>query len=435
MRKILIIEDEPTSALLLKEYLKSEECEIHISETGYEALEIIQEQCPDLILLDLGLPDMDGMDLIPEIQKISKHCEILIVTGEQSANSALKAIQRGARDYLVKPIEPDRLHVSVENAFDRINMARQLDGLQSKQGTADIGFGSIVGRSPGMLELYKKIESLGKCNEPVFIYGEHGAGKSLCAQSIHDSSEHASNSFVRINCLSIGDSNLLDACKEALNGGERPYSLYLQNIADLSAQNQADLLGMLDSETDFRFMSSSSRPLLEDVQAGSFREDLYYRTHILPLDIPPLRQRAQDISLLVHYFLTKFSDEHGKNFKEFDDLSLQALHDYHWPGNVRELESLIKSIVTLNADAEIVQSSMLPQNILNTPQDAANQNDGDNISADVDNLFQGQEIIAIRDLEQMAIEHALNVCDGNVQEAALKLKISPATLYRKKPAV
>lgn len=435
MRKILIVEDEPTSAILLKEYLKADNCEIHISETGYEALEAIQQECPDVVLLDLGLPDMNGMDLIPEIQKLSKHCEILIVTGEQSANSAIKAIKRGARDYLVKPIEQDRLRISVENAFDRINMARQLDGLQSEQGSIEIGFGDIVGRSSSMLELYKKIETLGKCDEPVFIYGENGTGKSLCARSIHDNGEHAANDFVKINCLSLSHSSLIDACEKARDGKTQPYTLHLQNIADLSAEDQADLLGMLDSDANFRLISTSSHPLLDDVHAGSFREDLYYRTHILPLDLPPLRQRAKDIGLLVNYFLSKFSAEYGKSFKEFDDLTLQTVHDYHWPGNVRELENLIKSIVTLNADTEIVHSSMLPQNILNLPQDAANQNNDEDTAPTADNLFQGERIVAIRDLEQMAIEHALNVCGGNVQEAALKLKISPATLYRKKPTV
>ena len=314
-------------------------------------------------------------------------------------------------------------------------MARQLDSIEAQKSDEQIGFGKIVGRSPRMLELYKNIESVAKCDDPVFIFGEHGSGKTLCAETIHENSAISETNFIRINCLSLPEKNLLDSYQGACEDSGKPHTLYLQNIEHLSDEDQSALLGALDRDHHFRLICSSSCSLLDEVRSGRFREDLYYRTHILPIDISPLRQRSKDIDLLLNYFLGKFSEEQGKHFKEFDDLSVRAFHDYHWPGNIRELENLIKGIVTLSADSDIVQSSMLPQNILSPTQDAANQNDGDAPELSSHKFFTGDDIIAIRDLEKMAIEHALKVCNGNVQEAALRLKISPATLYRKKPAL
>jgi len=432
MNRVLIIEDEPTSALILKEYLSADKVEIEISETGYEALEAIQREAPDLILLDLGLPDINGLDLIGDIHKISPHSEIIVVTGEKSADSAIRAIHLGARDYLLKPIDKERLFISAQNAFDRIQLSRQLIALKDSDDKAS-SFHGMVGQSNNILEVFSTIETLSECDDTVLIIGEHGTGKTLCAQTIHNISARADNPFIKINCLTLHKDQTALELSKAIASAEGG-TLYLSYITNLNNEAQNALFRLLDSDNDVRIICGSSKSTLDAVKNGEFREDLFYRINVLPLQIPALRTRGKDIKLLASYFLEKSNQDKNKNFKEFDDLTMQVLNDHHWPGNVRELENLVHRIVTLNADGDVVTSSMLPMDLVNiSNREASNENKAEANNSS-DNIFHGSEIIAIRDLEQMAIEHALAVCGGNVQEAALKLKISPATLYRKKPA-
>ena len=431
MQKILIVEDEPTSALLTQEYLKKEYPNISLVDSGYEGLEFIQGEAPDLVLLDLGLPDIDGMSLIRKIKKLPSSPDIIVITGETSTESALEAIQLGARDYLVKPIERERLHISVKNAFERIQLARQLSDLKKTDYDENIGFYDLIGRSSIMKDLYKLIENVAKADDSVLINGEHGSGKSLCAAHIHKLSARAKKPFVTLNAISLNDENAVQIIEKAAKDAEGGV-LYMKRLTELCKNGQATLLNLLDSKADIRLICSSFPPLIEAVKSGIFREDLYYRLNILPIDMAPLRQRGEDIHLLANYFLKTFSKKQGKNFKEFDNLSLKILNDYHWPGNVIELENMIRSVVTLNADGFVIEASMLPSSLPEARDSNKVEANPEHINASSANMFKGNEIIAIRDLEQMAIQHALDVCDGNVQEAALKLKISPATLYRKK---
>ena len=437
MNNILIVEDDPTTAAILEEFLKSDRLNIGtvtIKETGYEALEHIQGESPDLILLDLGLPDINGMDLIPKIQKSSPSSEIIVVTGEKSAESALKAIQLGARDYLVKPIKYDRLHVSIQNALDRINLARQLDEIQNEDNKKSVSFYGFIGKSNVMRNLYKNIENVAQSNDTVLITGEDGTGKTLCAEHIHKLSKRSSEPFTTINCVSINDQNTKNNFQELTSKASKG-TLYLKQITELPLEAQAELIKILESNPKMRIICSSTTPVIETVRNNNFREDLYYRLNILPIDIPPLRRRSDDIQLIASYFLSMFSDEQNKEFKEFDDLSIKLLSEHHWPGNVRELKNLIKSIVTMNAEEEeTVRSNMLPRALQGIEHETTNENEVNN-TTNLDNIFYGDEVIPICDLERMAIEHALKVCNGNVQKAALKLKISPATLYRKKPSI
>jgi len=429
MNRVLIIEDEPTSAIILKEHLSANNPNIEIAETGYEALEAIQSEAPDLILLDLGLPDINGLDLIGDIQKISSHSEIIVVTGEKSADSAIRAIHLGARDYLIKPIDKERLYISVQNAFDRIELSRQLAELKNNEQSS---YNGIIGKSHNIRDVFKTIDTLSQCEDTVLITGEHGSGKTLCARTIHDNGTRADNPFSKINCSTLQGSRGGAELNTAFSDCERG-TLYLSNITEMCPQTQNELFKFLDAPVDVRLICSSSQSTLDAVKDGAFREDLFYRINVLPIDIPPLRARGQDINLLASYFLERYSKKTDKNFKEFDDLTLQAFNDHHWPGNVRELENLIHRITTLNADSDLVTSSMLPTDLLSISQQKPSNENEIGSRTHSENLFNDSEVIAIRDLEQMAIEHALNVCDGNVQQAALKLKISPATLYRKKP--
>ena len=431
LKSVLVIEDDPTAALLLKEFLAEDSRSVNVVETGYEALEEIQREAPEIILLDLGLPDVDGLDLIADIRRHASHSEIIVVTGEKSADSALKAIHCGARDYIMKPIDRDRLLTSVQNAFERITLARELRTLKQDE-KSNAGFHGLVGRSAAMLDLYKAIENLAECDERVFITGEHGVGKTLCAETIHRHSSRKDKPFVKLNCLTLGrDFSASEFSKnvDAAEGG----TLYFSYVTELCDEAQEAVFELLDSDKDIRIMCSTPRSITDKLKDGTFRQDLFYRLNVLPLEMTPLRQRGEDVSLLANVFLKEFSQKQDKNFEEFDDMSVKILESHHWPGNVRELRNVVQSIVRLNNEGTVVTSSMLPKELVQASHVAANENDESSRPVSVDNLFEGMDVVPIPELEQMAIKHALDVCDGNVQEAALKLKISPATLYRKRP--
>ena len=427
MEKILIVEDDPLAVKIMMECLRDQSYEIDTVDTAYEAFEYIKTDKPDLVLLDLRLPDMEGIDIIRKMNRISPAIDIIVVTGQTSAEVAMEAMQEGARNYLVKPIQKQRLLITVQTVFETIKLKKQLQKTHSDEQISQ-GFHNFIGRSNVMLDLYKAIENISQSDETVVIYGEQGVGKALTAETIHKLSHRKSAPFIKINALALGSKSLSDLMNTAKNG-----TVYLNNVANLGEDHQKILLEIMEDNPSFRLICSAPESLIEAVKAGSFREDLYYRINILPLNIAPLRERNADISRIALYFLKKYSAAMLKNFEIYDDISLRILNDYHWPGNVRELENMVKNIVTLNADDQkIVTKPMLPSEILQSTPSPVNENNAEPVSK-ANNLFNGDEIIAIRDLERMAIEHALEVCGGNVQEAALHLKISPATLYRKKP--
>lgn len=429
MKHILIIEDDAVAAALMGEYLKEKNYRFAVAESGYDALEKIQEDKPDLIFLDLGLPDMEGLTLLKKIRQASPDTEIHVLTGNESTEQAIRCIREGAKNYLLKPIEPDLLYVCIENAFERIDLNRQLTQLKKAQ-NPDGAFHDVIGRSNSMLNLYKTIENVADLKETILISGEKGTGKTLIAKTIHNAGETSGAPFIKCNCIAIDKDDAKQALIEHLKDAEGG-TLYINNVDNLHPDAQVSLFALLEENVNTRVISSSSMQPLDAVKIGSLREDLYYRLNIIPIDIPPLRRRAQDINLLARFFLDKHSRESNKNYQDFDEATLRIFQDYHWPGNVLELENMVKTIVLLQPDGEVIKASMLPAHMatigdiedeLSTPLSMTQKQD----------IF-GDTVIAIRDLEKMAIQHALDLCGGNVQEAALKLKISPATLYRKKP--
>ena len=431
MASVLLVEDDPAVGILLSEFLKSEGLITALAETGYEALDLAKQDNPDVVLMDLGLPDMNGLDLIREMQPVCKNAEIIIVTGHGDAVSAMQALNLGAKDYLVKPVEKERLIVTVKNALERVELGRKVRQLSGQSADSESNkFFGIVGASNTMRNTFKLIDMAAQSHESVLIAGEQGTGKALTARTIHEIGKLQDEPFKAMNCsLAHTDEDeheILRGITEFEKG-----TLYLAHISELGQNLQSKILKILESDPAFRIIASTSNTPLDEVKNKKLREDLYYRLNILPIDLPPLRQRGDDIMLLASYFLQRFSREMEKNFKDFDTPSIRILLGHHWPGNIRELQNVIKSIVSLNADEETVTARMFPRNLFDIGNETANEN-----TQTTDRIlkipFTGEDIIPIRELEQMAISHALEVCEGNVQEAAIKLKISPATLYRKK---
>lgn len=430
MTEILIVEDDPTASLLLTSFLETENIPSRAVENGHDAIEYLRNNVVDIVLLDLGLPDIKGLDLIQKVQETSTSAEIIVVTGESSADVALEAIRLGAKDYIVKPITAERLLVTVKNISERIELNRKIASLEHED-KLQKNFKDFIGLSNVMQDVYRAIEAAAQSSENVFIHGEQGVGKKLCAKSIHSLSQRGDQPFIVVDCnlLDEEESDATAELRDALVKAEGG-TCYLAHIPALPEQAQKMLMKFFEQKHDVRLICSSRGAALDKVKSGHLREDLYYRLNILPITLPPLRERGEDIDLIASFYLREYARDATKNFEMFNANALALLRSFHWPGNVRELQNVVKSIVLLNQDTKVVTHRMIPKDIFEGDDSAAGHNENTQQKTTV---FEGKDIIPIPDLEKMAIEHALKVCNGNVQEASLRLKISPATLYRKKP--
>jgi len=430
MRKILVVEDDPAASFLIEAHLEQGGYDYSIVDCGSDALESAQEFIPDIILLDLVLPDGSGIDLIPRLKAINKNAVIIVVTGQKSADSALEAIKAGAKDYIVKPIERERLYVSIENALSYIELHTQVKTLK-KDRKKEFSFHGIVGNSSPMRDLYKAIENSALCSHMIYIKGESGTGKTLCARTIHKLSSFSEGPFVTYTTPTRETTSkkapILKDIEKARGG-----TLYLCDISLLSNLDQEALMSNIGEDLDLRIISSSSKDPHATMKDGHLRTDLFYRLHTLPFTIPPLRNRGNDIKLLATYFLKKIAKENDKSFEFFDEKCFPFFTAHHWPGNIREMENLVRSIVLMNPDAETVKPTMLPEPLSNIHATKLVEDKVLNTQINQNEYFEGQNIIPLAKLEKLAINHALEACDGNVQKAAMKLGISSATLYRKR---
>ncbi len=451
MRKILIIEDESSIALTLKEYLRASSFDIHLCHDGYEGLHMIQKIDPEIILLDLGLPDMDGLDILKHIEKHQHKCAAIVITGNTDTNVVVEAMQLGAYDFVPKPVSPDRLKTSIKNALERIELKKIA---QSYEIMARDGFQGFVGKSPTMQAVYTMIENAGPSNAPVFITGESGTGKELAARALHDLSPRAKKPFEVLNCAAIPndllESVIFGHVKGAFTGATSDRkgaatradggTFFLDELGEMPMALQAKLLRFIQTGTfkavgdsrqqtvDVRFICATNRDPLDAVHQGLLREDLYYRLNVIPVHLPPLRDRGQDILLLAHYYLKKYSAEENKDFKDFSPEAVQLLEGNFWSGNVRELENTIRRVVILN-NSDTVDETMLSEF---TKKDSSTLSDDH--SNNVIGTFlprQESDVKTLLDYEKNIIQAVLAVCDGNITKAARMLGINPATIHRK----
>lgn len=457
---VLIVEDERLLGQVYLSYLESAGYQPKHVVTGREALQCLQIDPPDIMLLDLMLPDMDGLEILQQVQLESLAITVIIITSESSADIAVKAMHRGAFDYLVKPVDAERLLTTVRNASERQNLRTTLTQFQAFQPRNR--FEGFLGQAPLMQAVYRMIENASASNASVFITGESGTGKEVCAEAVHNLSSRQNNPIISINCAAIPrellESEIFGHTKGAFSGATKERSgaagaankgtLFFDEVCDMDMDLQAKLLRFIqtkryrrvgsdkEEETDVRFICATNRNPLNEVRSGRFREDLYYRLFVIPIELPPLRLRDNDVLQLASHFLEKYAEEESKNFEGFLPEAEQALLDFNWPGNVRQLQNLFHKMVVVH-DGGMVSAAML-----DLP-------DNDNT---VDNLADGQNVTtyktagnkvpvsrldkkAIRPLwqeEKFIIERAIELCGGNVVEAASKLGISDSTIYRKR---
>jgi len=373
MPVILIVDDEPLQRDILKTILDSEGYETHTAASGREALSIAENIHPDVILTDLRMEGMDGIELLDAIPKKPFEPSIIIITAHGTISSAVEAVKKGAFDYLSKPLNKDTLLLNVRRAVERATLLRENIQMQ-KELFRKFNIEGIIGKSAKMQRAIEIMKKIAPSNVTVLINGESGTGKELAARAIHYNSPRRTKPYTAINCAAIPD-NLFESelfgyeagaftgavsRKEGLfritDGG----TLFLDEIGDLSLPMQSKLLRVLQDKeirrvggkeaikVDVRIISATNKELEKELSEGKFRDDLYYRLKIVNIDLPPLRERVEDIPELAGFFLNKYNREFGRRIKAIDPAAMKLLSEYHWPGNIRQLETVIERAVLMN---------------------------------------------------------------------------------------
>ena len=458
---ILIIEDTPSLARLYKQYLDGENAVITAVGTGAEAMDSLDAADPSIVLLDLRLPDMDGLDILKEIKLREMSCEVVVVTAHGSVNIAVEAMRAGAHDFLVKPFNAERLLVTVRNALKHRSLSALVDHFKDTVRETYLGF---IGSSLAMQAVYRTIDAAAASKATVFITGESGTGKEIAAEAIHRQSPRNDGPFVAINCGAIPkdlmESEIFGHVKGAFTGAHVDRegaasrasggTLFLDEICEMDLALQTKLLrfvqtgsfqkvgGSKTEKVDVRFICATNRDPLAEVEAGHFREDLYYRLHVVPVHLPPLRDRDADVTEIARHFLGVYAEEEGKQFASFAPDAEKTVVEFPWPGNIRQLQNIIRNIVVLH-DGDVVTAEMLPpplgrQEMAQEAGRSAERQHGQTESAlqAATTAVSDGEIVPLWRVEREVIERAIAACDGNIPKAAAKLGISPSTIYRKK---
>jgi two-component system response regulator HydG len=438
-KTILIVDDEKSHRLMLRAHLEREGFQIVEASDGHEAVERVNERSFDLVLMDIRMPTMDGIEALKRIQEAAAATPVIMMTAYGSINSAVEALKAGAADYLTKPLDMDELIFKAKKALHY----RQLEEeniLQKERLGMRFDFSSIIGTSPAMKKLFETLSMAAPTEATVLLLGESGTGKELVANAIHQNSPRNDKPYVKVNCAALpetlleselfghekgaftGAINTKKGRFERANGG----TLFLDEIGEMSPPTQTKILRVLQEreleavggtktiKVDVRIIAATNKDLAEEVKKVRFREDLYYRLNVVPITIPPLRERTEDIPLLAEHFLRIYSEKNKRKFKGFDPRVMDAFISYSWPGNVRELENIVERIVIMSREDTITLED-LPSGI------AGPQGEGDWTPPPT----------SLRDVERETILKTLHQTGGNRTHAAQILGITRKTLHNK----
>jgi DNA-binding NtrC family response regulator len=380
--KILVVDDAEETVEVIKRNLESEGYGVFISYNVIDAIKILESTPIDLVLTDLKMPKVSGLDLIRHVRENYKETEVMMITGYATIENAVEAVKTGAEEYLTKPFTDEELINAVKRVLNKLNNRKMT--LEEPLSSTFKNYG-LLGSSSPMKKVFQAIEKIVHSNANVLITGESGTGKELVARAIHYRSARSSAPFVPVNCggipESLLESELFGYVKGAFTGAIESRAgffqtadggtIFLDEIAETSLGMQVKLLRVLEDKevymvgtnkgrkVDIRIIAATNKDLLNLVQKGFFREDLYFRLNVITINLPPLQEREEDILLLINHFAKKFAEEIGKPIPKFSDKALKVLKDYNWPGNVRELENVIQRIV-LMTDGELIEVPDLP---------------------------------------------------------------------------
>lgn len=438
--KLLVVDDEPDFLHVLKSFFSFGDYEVQTAGSGEEALRLISETAFDAVITDMAMGGMSGLELLRTIKQSDANLPVIIMTGVGTIESAVEAIQFGAFHYVTKPFNPQDLDNLVHRAIESANMQRRLaenDCRQEDQGSM------MVGTSRRMQDVLQTVQKVAASDVPILILGETGTGKSLLARHIHEQSDRSDRDFMTIDCASLAD-NLLEselfghvkgaftgavAAKRGLLEEAQGGTVFLDEIGEMSPSTQVKLLGAVQElkikpvggnktiNIDVRFISATSRDLKAEIEAGGFREDLYFRLAVIPLVMPPLRERTEDILMFVHHFVETFNRRYKKRVSHIDPTVTHLLLSSPWKGNIRELENTIERAVLL-ADSDAITSDSLC--LTNQPR-----------SRRLEPVSPVSLRRVVEEAEKMAIIQVLQEVEGNRTAAAKRLGIGRRTLYDK----
>ncbi|WP_456431168.1 sigma-54-dependent transcriptional regulator [Thermosulfuriphilus sp.] len=441
--RILVVDDEESIIESLSGILEDEGFEVEGAISGQEALNKVSESVPDLVLLDVWLPDLDGLDVLRELKVGYPDLPVIIISGHGTVETAVRATKLGAHDFIEKPLSYDRVVLSVRNALKFRALERENVLLKNKVRTRQ-----ITGTSPAVLRLREQIARVAPTDSTVLILGESGAGKEVVAQMIHAASRRREKPLVEINCAAIPEdlieAELFGYEKGAFTGALTSKkgkfdladggTLFLDEIGDMSLKTQAKILRILQEQrfervggtrtlkVDVRIIAATNKDLRQEIKRGNFREDLYYRLNVVPIEVPPLRERLEDIPLLIEDFLQEIAENTGLGRKRVTPEVLEALERYHWPGNVRELRNLVERLVIMSPGPEI-EISTLPDYIRNPDPPSKGLQEP---------WFACEDLRQARALfEREFILRKLRAHGGNISQTAEAIGLERSHLYRK----
>lgn len=385
MRKILVVDDDPSILKVIVMRLESEGYEVLATTSAHQARPMIEQASFDLALLDLKLAEGNGIQLMEELHRVNPELPVIILTAHGSINSAVEAIKKGAYSYLTKPFDYQELLLQIKKYTETRKLSDEVNRLRKLVGD-EYGFKNIIGKSAKMKQVLARVSQAAEVDSNVYIHGESGTGKELIAKSLHMASSRSEGPFVALNCAAIPEtlleSELFGYKRGAFTGAVRDKtgffqksnggSLFLDEISEMPMSMQSKLLRVLDDKefyplgggkiikVDSRIIAASNKNLEEEVREGRFREDLFYRIHVIVIELPPLRERVEDIPLLARHFLRIHSRKMQKPLKGLTPRALQKLINHQWPGNVRELENTIESAVVMSMEEIIHEDLILP---------------------------------------------------------------------------
>jgi two-component system nitrogen regulation response regulator NtrX len=441
---ILIVDDDVEILNSLSGILQDEGYNTITAKTGEDALKLIQENGVELVLLDVKLPDIDGVEVLRKIKETESDISVIMISGNATISIAVESTKLGASDFIEKPFSPiekiDRMLLTIKQAIERQQLEQENRTFRSKEQRKY----AMVGESEATQRLYDQIDKAAPSKGRVLITGENGTGKELVARAIHQMSNRSSGKFIEVNCAAIPqeliESELLGHEKGSFTGaGARQIgkfeqaiggTLFLDEIGDMSLTAQSKVLRAIEEgeiqriggtrtlKLDVRLISATNKVLEKEIEKGNFRQDLFYRLNVIPITVPPLRERKDDIPILVQHFVEQFCDENGKPVKKISLDALTALKNYEWPGNIRELRNIVERLIimvdndTINA-SHILSAMRIDHTQASSPADSKSLKD------------------MMDEYEKKIIISELEANEGNVSQTAKKLNIDRANLYRK----
>jgi len=430
-----VVDDEPMVCLALTNWLEEENYFTKAVGGGPEAIASLREENWDIVILDLRMPGMDGIEVLKQVQEIAPQTVVIMMTAYASIPGAVQAMQEGAYDYVVKPLDVDQLTLMLNRIVEHQQLITE-NILLRKSLTEQYEFEDIIGRSEAMQEVFETIKAVTDTNATVLITGETGTGKELVARAIHSNSSQRYGPFVATSCGALPEtlleSELFGYEKGAFTGADRTKkgrfelahggTLFLDEVGDTSMKTQIKLLRALQEksfrrlggtdliEVDARLITATNRDLVAAIDEGSFRNDLYYRLNVVSIHLPPLRGRKDDIPLLAAHFMNKYNVEFNKKFDRIERKAMDMMIDYHWPGNVRELENVIERATVIDQGPEVKVNHLPFCNV---------------------ELLPTEDLQTLQDVEKLHIEKMLARNDWNITKTARLLNIDRTTLHKK----